>query len=46
MSAAGLREPKATKALLVLVAVAYVGLMLILPLGAVLIEAFPKGVEA
>ncbi len=43
MSAAGLREPPLVKALLIALAVAYVGLMLLLPLGAVLGEAFRKG---
>jgi sulfate transport system permease protein len=41
--AAGLREPPAVKALLIVVAVAYVALMLLLPLGAVLTEALRKG---
>jgi sulfate/thiosulfate transport system permease protein len=40
---AGLREPPAAKALLIAAAVAYVGLMLVLPLGAVLTEALAKG---
>ena len=43
MTAAGLREPSAAKALLVLAAIAYVALMLLLPLGAVLYEALRKG---
>jgi sulfate transport system permease protein len=43
MSARGLREPPAAKALLIAVAIAYVALMLLLPLGAVLAEAFRKG---
>jgi sulfate transport system permease protein len=43
MTAAGLREPPAVKALLIAVAIGYVGLMLLLPLGAVLTEAFRKG---
>ena len=43
MSAAGLREPRITKTLLILAAVAYVALMLVLPLGAVLFEALRKG---
>ncbi|WP_028970213.1 sulfate ABC transporter permease subunit CysW [Sphingomonas sp. URHD0057] len=43
MTARGLREPPAAKALLIAVAVAYVALMLLLPLGAVLAEAFRKG---
>ena len=46
MTAAGLREPTAAKALLIGVALLYVGLMLILPLGAVLTEALKKGWEA
>jgi sulfate/thiosulfate transport system permease protein len=41
--AAGLREPPAAKALLIVIAVAYVALMLLLPLGAVLTEALRKG---
>jgi sulfate transport system permease protein len=45
MTAAGLREPPAAKALLILAAVLYVVLMLILPLGAVLYEALRKGWE-
>ena len=45
MTAAGLREPAAAKGLLILVAVAYVALMLLLPLGAVLYEALRKGWE-
>ena len=43
MTAAGLREPPLVKALLIGGAVAYVALMLLLPLGAVLAEAFKKG---
>src|SRR3954453_20549642 len=43
MSATGLREPPAAKALLIAAAVAYVALMLVLPLGAVLTEALAKG---
>jgi sulfate/thiosulfate transport system permease protein len=43
MRAAGLREPPLVKALLIGVAMAYVALMLLLPLGAVLAEAFRKG---
>ena len=46
MSVGGLREPPAAKALLIGLAVAYVALMLLLPLGAVLVEAFKKGVGA
>ena len=45
MTAAGLREHPAAKLLLILAAVAYVALMLVLPLGAVLFEAFSKGWE-
>jgi sulfate transport system permease protein len=45
MSAGGLREPPATKALLIAAAVAYVALMLLLPLGAVIAEALRKGLE-
>ena len=43
MTAAGLREPKAVKALLIAAAVAYVRIMLVLPLGTVLIEALKEG---
>src|SRR3982751_3740939 len=43
MNATGLREPPAAKALLIAAAVVYVGLMLVLPLGAVLTEALRKG---
>jgi sulfate transport system permease protein len=46
MSSVGLREPAATKALLIGAALLYVALMLILPLGAVLAEALKKGWEA
>lgn len=46
MTASGLRDPPAAKALLIAAAVAYVALMLILPLGAVLFEALRKGWEA
>jgi len=45
MTAAGLREPPLVKALLIAGAVGYVALMLLLPLGAVLAEAFKKGWE-
>lgn len=45
MTAAGLREPPAAKALLIVAAVAYVAVMLLLPLGAVLYEALRKGWE-
>jgi sulfate transport system permease protein len=38
-----LREPTAIKALLVLAALSYIGLMLVLPLGAVLSQAFSEG---
>lgn len=41
----GLREPKAARAVLILLAVSYVALMLILPLGAVLFEALRKGLD-
>jgi sulfate transport system permease protein len=44
--AAGLREPPAAKALLIAGAIAYVALMLLLPLGAVLAEGLRKGWEA
>jgi len=42
---AGLREPAWAKAMLVLAASLYVGLMLLLPLGAVIFEALKKGLE-
>ena len=45
MSAASLREPPLTKALLISAALLYVALMLLLPLGAVLYEALRKGWE-
>ncbi|HEY4071232.1 MAG TPA: sulfate ABC transporter permease subunit CysW [Sphingomicrobium sp.] len=45
MTAAGLREPAAAKALLIAAAVAYIALMLLLPLGAVLYEALRKGAQ-
>lgn len=45
MTAAGLREPPVVKFLLILAALAYVALMLLLPLGAVLFEALKKGWE-
>jgi sulfate transport system permease protein len=45
MTAAGLREPPAAKAVLIVAAIAYVALMLLLPLGAVLYEALRKGWE-
>ena len=43
MSATGLREPPIARATLIVVAVAYVALMLLLPLGAVLFEAVRGG---
>jgi sulfate transport system permease protein len=43
MTAAGLREPVAVKAMLILGAIAYVAVMLLLPLGAVLFEALRQG---
>ena len=43
MTATGLREPPLVKVLLIAGAVGYVALMLLLPLGAVLAEAFKKG---
>jgi sulfate transport system permease protein len=43
---AALREPPAAKALLIALAVGYVALMLLLPLGAVLTEALRKGWQA
>lgn len=46
MTASGLREPPAAKALLILIAMAYVALMLLLPLGAVLVEALRHGWQA
>jgi ABC-type sulfate transport system permease subunit len=46
MTAAGLREPPAAKALLILAAVAYIAVMLLLPLGAVLFEALRHGWDA
>jgi len=45
VTAAGLREPIAAKALLIAAAVAYIAIMLLLPLGAVLYEALRKGWE-
>ncbi|MFL6830019.1 MAG: sulfate ABC transporter permease subunit CysW [Sphingomicrobium sp.] len=45
MAAGGLREPPAVKAALIFAAVAYVALMLLLPLGAVLEQALRKGVQ-
>jgi sulfate transport system permease protein len=46
MPAAGLREPAIVKATLIAVAVGYVVLMLLLPLSAVLTEAFSQGWDA
>jgi sulfate transport system permease protein len=46
MTAAGLREPPAAKALLILAAVIYIAVMLLLPLGAVLFEALRHGWNA
>ena len=46
MSPRGLREPGWAKALLIFAALAYVVLMLLLPLGAVLFEALRKGWDA
>lgn len=43
MTAKGLREPLAAKVLLVTLAVGYIAVMLLLPLGAVLYEAFKAG---
>jgi sulfate transport system permease protein len=43
MTAAGLREPAAAKALLIAAAVIYIAVMLLLPLGAVLYEALRQG---
>jgi sulfate transport system permease protein len=45
MAPAGLRERPLVKALLIAAAVGYVGLLLLLPLGAVLAEAFKKGLD-
>ena len=44
MRAAALRAPLGTRAVLMLVALTYVGVMLLLPLGAVLFEALRKGI--
>ena len=44
--ASHLREPTVVKVLLILLAFAYVALMLLLPLGAVLAQAFAKGWQA
>ena len=46
MTAAGLREPPAAKALLIAAAVIYIAVMLLLPLGAVLYEALRQGWNA
>ena len=43
MTAAGLREPPAAKALLIAATVIYIAVMLLLPLGAVLYEALRQG---
>jgi sulfate/thiosulfate transport system permease protein len=45
MTSPGLREPPAAKALLIAGTLAYVAVMLLLPLGAVLFEALKKGWE-
>jgi len=44
MRAAALEAPLGTRAVLMLIALAYVGVMLLLPLGAVLFEALRKGI--
>jgi len=46
MPAAGLRELPIIKALLIAGAIGYVALILLLPLGAVLTEAFKQGSSA
>ena len=46
MSAGALSEPRATKALLIGAALLYIALMLLLPLAAVLVEAFANGFHA
>ncbi len=46
MTAAGLRESRAAKALLIMAAIAYISVMLLLPLGAVLFEALRHGWNA
>jgi sulfate transport system permease protein len=43
MRAPHLREPLAVRALLILLALGYIAIMLLLPLGAVLVQAFEKG---
>jgi sulfate transport system permease protein len=45
MAPVGLRERPLVKALLIAAAVGYIALLLLLPLGAVLTEAFKKGLE-
>jgi sulfate transport system permease protein len=45
VSAGGLGETRGVKVLLIGAALLYVGVMLVLPLGAVLVEAFRKGIE-
>ena len=44
--AAGLREPAPVRWALIGVAALYVGVMILMPLGAVLTEAFRKGLQA
>ena len=46
MTARGLREPLIARILLVALALGYIGLMLVLPLAAVLYEAFKAGLSA
>jgi sulfate transport system permease protein len=46
MTAAGLRESRAAKALLIMAAISYILVMLLLPLGAVLFEALRHGWNA
>ena len=43
MRAPHLREPIAIRALLIVLALGYIAIMLLLPLGAVLVQAFEKG---
>ena len=45
MRARAMKAPLATQAILMLIALTYVGIMLLLPLGAVLFEALRKGVD-
>ena len=45
MAPVGLRERPWVKALLIAVAIGYIAILLLLPLGAVLTEAFKKGLE-